>query len=220
MSEGVSDPRPYRGVLKDIRTRVRGAWLPDPIAAGWEHGTDVAYVRELRHYWLERYDWARAEARLNEHPQFVTSVDGLDVHFYWERASRTAAPAIILTHGWPGSVIEFLHVIDRIAHPERFGGAAAEGFDVVVPSLPGFAFSGKPASPMGPQATARTWRRLMRDVLGYRWFFAQGGDLGSMVTATRGTRPFLVFATWTFRSKQRLPAPRPRARGDDGRRRR
>ena len=175
-----------RAVIETVRERVGAARLPEPFASGWDHGTDVAYVRALRSYWLERYDWTAAEALLNEHPQFIARVDDLDVHFYWERTSRPHALPIIFTHGWPGSVLEFVHVIGKLAHPERFGGRIEDGFDVVVPSLPGFGFSGKPSPPVGPQATARLWRRLMTELLGYERFFAQGGDLGSMVTAYLG----------------------------------
>jgi pimeloyl-ACP methyl ester carboxylesterase len=186
-----SAPRPFRvaldpAVVEDVRRRVRAAALPDAIGEGWEHGTDVTYVRAFRDHWVERYDWPSAEARLNAHPQFIASVDGLDVHFYWERATRRAARAIVLTHGWPGSVLEFVHVIEKLAHPQRFGGDVEDGFDVVVPSLPGFGFSGKPRVPIGPRHTARVWRQLMTEILGYRSFFAQGGDLGSMVTAYLG----------------------------------
>jgi pimeloyl-ACP methyl ester carboxylesterase len=187
----LSDVRPFRvaidpAVVENVRSRVRAAALPDAIGDGWEHGADVAYVRAFRDHWVERYDWSSAQARLNAHAQFIARVDSLDVHFYWERATREAAPAILLTHGWPGSVVEFVHAIDRLAHPERFGGDAADGFDVIVPSLPGFGFSSKPHAPVGPRHTARVWRQLMTGILGYRRFFAQGGDLGSMVTAYLG----------------------------------
>ncbi|MDP8999545.1 MAG: epoxide hydrolase [Myxococcota bacterium] len=192
MSDGVPlGARAFRvaidpAVVDGVRARVRAASLPDPIGEGWEHGTDVEYVRAFREHWVERYAWSRAEERLNAHPQFVAEIGGLDIHFYWEKASRPSAPAIVLTHGWPGSAVEFLGAIEKIAHPERFGGVAGDGFDVVVPTLPGFGFSGKPRAPIGPRETARLWRRLMTEVLGYECFFAQGGDLGSMVTAYLG----------------------------------
>jgi hypothetical protein len=98
--------------------------LPDAIAPGWEHGTDVAYVRDLQSYWLELYDWPRTEACLNERPQFVTDIDGLDVHFYWERTSRKGAPTIIFTHGWPGSVVEFVRAIDQDCPSRALGREA------------------------------------------------------------------------------------------------
>src|SRR5262249_26606362 len=155
-----------------IRARVRDAWLPDSIGEPWENGTDLGYVRAFRDHWVERYDWPTAETALNAHPQFLATIDGVDVHFYWERATRPDAPAIVLTHGCPGSVLEFLRAIDPLAHPERHGGDVADGFDVVVPSLPGFGLSGKPRTLLGPKQTARLWRRLMTESLGYASFFA------------------------------------------------
>ena len=173
-------------VIAEIRARLRAATLPQPRGDGWQHGASIDYLEEFRRYWLEEFDWIAAQERLNAHPQFTATIDGLGVHFYWVRGSGPSPRPLLLTHGWPGSVVEFLPVIDALAHPEHSGGDTADAFDVVVPSLPGFGFSGRPAGVLGPQSTARLWRRLMTEVLGYERFGAQGGDLGSMVTAYLG----------------------------------
>jgi microsomal epoxide hydrolase len=173
-------------VIARIRGRLCAATLPARRGEGWEHGASVDYLEEFRRYWLEGFDWDAAQERLNAHPQFVTTIAGLEIHFYWVRGSGPAPRPLLLTHGWPGSVVEFLPAIDALAHPEQSGGDNADSFDVVVPSLPGFGFSGRPDGIVGPQSTARLWRRLMTEVLGYERFGAQGGDLGSMVTAYLG----------------------------------
>jgi pimeloyl-ACP methyl ester carboxylesterase len=164
-------------IVVGIRERLRSAMLPAARGQGWEHGASVDYLEFFRRYWIDEFDWAAAQRRLNAHPQFTVTLDGLVVHFYWVRGSGSSRRPLLLTHGWPGSVVEFLPVIDQLA---------ADGFDVVVPSLPGFGFSGRPDGVVGPRATARLWRRLMTEVLGYERFAAQGGDLGSMVTAYLG----------------------------------
>jgi pimeloyl-ACP methyl ester carboxylesterase len=173
-------------VLAAIRARLRSATLPAPRGSGWEHGVSIEYLEQFRRYWLDEFDWAAAQERLNAHPQFRATIDGLEIHFYWVRGSGAGSRPLLLTHGWPGSVVEFLPVIDALAHPGTSGGESADSFDVVVPSLPGFGFSGRPEGVVGPQSTVRLWRRLMTDVLGYERFGAQGGDLGSMVTAHLG----------------------------------
>jgi microsomal epoxide hydrolase len=172
-------------VVAEIRARLARATLPRP-RGGWEHGASIDYLERLRRFWIDHYDWGAAQERLNAYPQFTTTIEGLRVHFYWVRGSSPNPRPLVLTHGWPGSVVEFLPVLEALAHPENFGGDLADSFDVVVPSLPGFGFSGRPEGVVGPQSTARLWRRLMTEVLGYESFFAQGGDLGSMVTAYLG----------------------------------
>jgi pimeloyl-ACP methyl ester carboxylesterase len=173
-------------VIAGIRTRLRDATLPQPRGQGWEHGVSIAYLEHFRRYWIDGYDWAAAQDRLNAYPQYAVTIDGLRVHFYWVRGTGPTPRPLLLTHGWPGSVVEFLPVVDALAHPERSGGDSADSFDVIVPSLPGFGFSGRPEDVLGPKSTARLWRRLMSEVLGYQSFGAQGGDLGSMVTAYLG----------------------------------
>jgi len=175
-------PSPFRVDLADdviarIRARLGSAALPAARGEGWEHGASIDYLERFRSYWIDEYDWSAAQERLNAHPQFTVTIEGVRIHFYWVRGSGSARRPLLLTHGWPGSVVEFLRAIDALV---------ADSFDVVVPSLPGFGFSGRPEGVVGPRSTARLWRRLMTEVLGYERFGAQGGDLGSMVTAYLG----------------------------------
>ena len=145
--------------------------------ADWKYGVDARWLRGLLDYWREGYDWRAAERGLNALPHFIARVEDIDVHFIHVRARGVARLPIILTHGWPGSVLEFAEVV---------GPLAAMGFDVVVPSLPGYGFSSRPANPIGPRRVAELWRKLMVDVLGYSRFGAQGGDWGSAVTSWLG----------------------------------
>ncbi|WP_375397479.1 epoxide hydrolase family protein [uncultured Sphingomonas sp.] len=165
--------------LAKIRARLELAEIgPAPADdADWRYGTDARYLAEFRDYWLSSYDWRRAEAELNALPQFKAAVDGIEIHFYHVTGDGSDPFPLILTHGWPGSVVEFLAAMPLLA---------ARGYSVVVPSLPGYGFSGRPPVPVGPRRTAALWRMLMVDVLGYRRFGAQGGDWGSMVTRALG----------------------------------
>ena len=162
--------------------------LPDLVEQGdpWSAGASLAFMRELCDHWVNGFDWRAQEASINRFPQFIARVGEQDIHVLHERGSGAHDVALVLTHGWPGSIIEFLHVIDRFAHPERFGGNAADGIDVVVPALPGFGFSGRPALPVGPRHIAALWDDLLRNTLGYQRYIAQGGDWGSMVSAMAG----------------------------------
>jgi pimeloyl-ACP methyl ester carboxylesterase len=173
--------------IADVKRRLAAASLP-PVPGGdaWSAGSDVAFMERLRAYWLEEFDWQAALDNLNRFPQFTATVDGQLIHFVHVRSeSRTPRP-LLLTHGWPGSIFEFWDMIEPLAFPSRFGGDPDSGFDVVVPSLPGFGYSGKPASPLGPRAIARLWDRLMTEVLGYDRYLAQGGDWGGAVTSQLG----------------------------------
>ena len=179
------------GRLEAIRRQVRGFdWdaMPTLIEHGdpWSAGTDPGFLRALCDYWVDGFDWRAQEAAINRFPQLMVEIDGQSIHALHERGSGARDTALVLTHGWPGSIVEFLGVIDRLAHPERFGGTAADGIDVVVPALPGFGFSGRPAAPIGPRRIAGLWDKLLREVLGYRRYIAQGGDWGSMVSAMAG----------------------------------
>ena len=169
--------------IEDLRDRLRRTRWPDAeTVQDWSQGTPLAYVRELCRYWLDEYDWAKAQVRLNRFPQFRTMIDGLDIHFIHVRSPEATAVPLVITHGWPGSVVEFSKVIEPLADPVAFGGAAADAFDVVCPTLPGFGFSGKPARPgWGTQRIADAWDQLMAR-LGYARYGAQGGDWGSQVT--------------------------------------
>jgi pimeloyl-ACP methyl ester carboxylesterase len=152
----------------------------------WSAGASHAFMRELCNYWIDGFDWRAHEAVINRFPQVMAEIGEQQVHVLHERGSGPRDAALVLTHGWPGSIVEFLGVIERLAHPERFGGSAADGIDVVVPTLPGFGFSGRPAAPIGPRRIAGLWDRLLRDILGYERYIAQGGDWGSMVSAMAG----------------------------------
>jgi pimeloyl-ACP methyl ester carboxylesterase len=170
--------------LSDRLTRTR--WPEAETVDDWSQGIPLAYTQELCRYWATGYDWRATEARLNTIPQFVTEVDGLDIHFLHLRSPHPGALPLVLTHGWPGSVVEFEKALGPLTDPVAHGGDAADAFDVVVPSLPGYGFSGKPtATGWTVERTAAAWAVLM-DRLGYGRYGAQGGDWGAMVTATLG----------------------------------
>ncbi|MGH7155526.1 MAG: epoxide hydrolase family protein, partial [Acetobacteraceae bacterium] len=152
----------------------------------WAAGASAQFMRDICDYWISGFDWRAQEAAINRFPQIMAEIEGQRIHVLHERGSGPHDMALVLTHGWPGSIIEFLGVIDRLAHPERFGGDAGDGIDVVVPALPGFGFSGRPAVPIGPRRIAGLWDRLLREALGYKRYIAQGGDWGSMVSAMAG----------------------------------
>jgi microsomal epoxide hydrolase len=215
-------PSPFRvdvgdDVIDEIRARVRNARLPAPRGDGWEHGASIEYLDEFRRYWLDEFDWPAAQERLNAHPQFTATIDGLEIHFYWVRGSGAAPRPLLLTHGWPGSIVEFLAVIEALADPETACGQWEDAFDVVVPSLPGFGFSGRPEGVFGPQSTARLWRRLMTEVLGYERFGAQGGDLGSMVTAYLGGEHAEVVSAIHLNFVPIRPVPDPQLSAEERR---
>ena len=173
--------------LDAIRAKVRGYdWHEAPRGPGledsWAYGANLAFMQRLCAYWAEEYDWRKWETELNRFPQFIADVDGLDIHFYREEGSGPSPSSLILSHGWPGSVFEFLHIIEKLTHPERFGGDPRDAFTVIVPSLPGYGWSGKPERPIGPRTVARYFDRLMTDVLGLPGYIAQGGDWGSAIS--------------------------------------
>jgi pimeloyl-ACP methyl ester carboxylesterase len=169
--------------LADLRRRVAATRLPERETVGDpSQGVQLATVGALADYWATNYDWRRCEARLGALPNFITEVDGLDIHFIHVRSRHDHALPVIVTHGWPGSIIEQLKIIDPLTNPTAHGGTAADAFDVVIPSLPGHGFSGKPtATGWDPIRIARAWIVLMKR-LGYSRFVAQGGDWGNAVT--------------------------------------
>ena len=170
-------------VLADLRTRLQQTrWPERETVNDWTQGAPLERVRELCHYWATNYDWRRCEARLNAFGQFRTNLNGLGIHFLHVRSSRRDAIPLLLTHGWPGSIIEFLEVLDPLTDPAAHGAGSAPAFHVVAPSLPGFGFSDKPAATgWGVERIAAAWVELMRR-LGYQHFVAQGGDWGSTIT--------------------------------------
>ncbi len=173
--------------LERIRARVAAyRWHEMPDDGGWAYGTNLDYLRGLCAYWLEEFDWRAQEAALNTLPQFTAKVDGLDIHFIHEKGSGPAPMPLLISHGWPGSVSEFVDIIEPLAHPQRFGGSVDDAFDVIAPSLPGFGFSGKPPRPIGPRRIAELLAGLMTEHLGYPSFLAQGGDWGSAISTWLG----------------------------------
>jgi epoxide hydrolase len=175
--------------LDDLRRRLRQTRWPEPATVDdWSQGTPLAYARELCEYWQDGYDWRACETSLNALHQFRTEIDGLDIHFLHVRSPREDALPLVLTHGWPGSIVEFRKVIGPLTDPARHGWDPADAFHVVCPSLPGFGFSGKPARPgWGVERIADAWDQLMTR-LGYARYGAQGGDWGAGVTTGLGIR--------------------------------
>jgi pimeloyl-ACP methyl ester carboxylesterase len=169
--------------LDDLRQRVRQSRLPEmELVADASQGVQLQVIRDLARYWIDEHDWRTVEARLNSLPQFMTEIDGLDIHFIHVRSKHENALPMIVTHGWPGSVIEQLKIIGPLTDPTVYGASAADAFDLVIPSLPGHGFSAKPdATGWDPQRIARAWAELMRR-LGYDHYVAQGGDWGNAVT--------------------------------------
>ncbi|HEY5647594.1 MAG TPA: epoxide hydrolase, partial [Pseudomonadales bacterium] len=173
--------------LADLNERLQRTRFPDAETPDdWSQGLPLAYARELRDYWLNDYDWRAREAYFNRFPQFTTVIDGLPIHFIHYRSPQADAFPLVITHGWPGSVVEFHKVIGPLVDPVAHGGDAADAFHVVCPSLPGYGFSGKPAATgWGVDKIAGAWNTLMTR-LGYARYFAQGGDWGSAVTTAIG----------------------------------
>ena len=169
--------------LADLRRRIAATRWPDRETVDDDtQGVQLATMRKLADYWANEYDWRRCEARLNAFPNFVTEIDGLDIHFIHVRSKHENALPLIVTHGWPGSVVEQLKIIEPLTDPTAFGGTEADAFDVVIPSMPGYGFSARPTKPgWGPERIARTWITLMKR-LGYSRFLAQGGDWGAQIT--------------------------------------
>lgn len=173
--------------LQHIRERVaRFPWHEMPDDGGWNYGTNLDYLREFCAYWIDEYDWRKHEAELNRFAHYRAAVDGIDMHFIHEPGSGPAPMPLIISHGWPGSVVEFTEIIEPLAHPERFGGSVDDAFEVIAPSLPGFGFSGKPPRPYGPRKMAELLHKLMSGVLGFENYLAQGGDWGGAISSWLG----------------------------------
>jgi pimeloyl-ACP methyl ester carboxylesterase len=166
--------------LKDLRKRIEATRWPDQeTVADASQGAKLSKLKALAHYWSTGYDWKKAEDRLNALPQFMTTIDGVDIHFIHVRSKEPNALPVIISHGWPGSIFELLKIIDPLTNPTAYGGKREDAFDVVIPSLPGFGFSGKPASTgWDPDHIAQAWAELMKR-LGYTRYVAQGGDWGA-----------------------------------------
>jgi pimeloyl-ACP methyl ester carboxylesterase len=169
--------------LEELRRRIKTTrWPERETVSDLSQGVQLATIQRLAHYWATEYDWRRCEAKLQALPHFVTKIDGLDIHFIHVRSKHENALPIVVTHGWPGSITEQLKIIDPLTNPTAHGASASDAFDVVIPSMPGYGFSGKPASTgWDPARIARAWAELMKR-LGYTRFVAQGGDWGAVVT--------------------------------------
>ena len=175
--------------LVDLRKRIAATrWPEKETVADETQGVQLATIQELARYWGSDYDFGRVEARLSAFPHFITAIDGLDIHFIHVKSPHENALPLIITHGWPGSIIEMLKVIGPLSDPTAHGGDAGDAFDIVVPSIPGYGFSGKPTAPgWDPVHIADAWIALMRR-LGYTHFVAQGGDWGAQITDVMGQR--------------------------------
>jgi pimeloyl-ACP methyl ester carboxylesterase len=173
--------------LVDLRRRIAATrWPEQETVTDQSQGVQLATMQKLADYWTKDYDWRKVEARLNALPQFVTNIDGLDIHFIHVRSKHPDALPLIVTHGWPGSIIEQLKIIDPLTNPTAHGGSVSDAFHLVIPSMPGYGFSGKPTTTgWGPDRMARAWVVLMKR-LGYTRFVAQGGDWGALITDLMG----------------------------------
>ena len=176
-----------QAALDDLRRRVLATqWPEKETVTDQSQGVPLAAMRELASYWAGKYDWRKVEARLNSYPQFITEIDGLDIHFIHIRSKHENALPLVINHGWPGSIIEQLKLIEPLTDPTTHGGKAEDAFHVVIPSMPGYGFSGKPASTgWGPERMGRAWNTLM-ERLGYKRYVAQGGDWGAFVVDQMG----------------------------------
>jgi pimeloyl-ACP methyl ester carboxylesterase len=203
--------RAPQAALDDLKRRLAATRFPEAATVpGAAQGAPVERMRALADYWRERYDWRRFEAKLNAYPQFRTRIDGVGIHFIHVRSPHQNALPLLLTHGWPGSIVEFLDVIKPLTDPVAFGGKAEDAFDVVIPSLPGFGFSDKPTEPgWNVVRIAKAWAVLMQR-LGYQHWVAQGGDWGAGVTTVLGhLRPAGlagIHLNWQFVFPEKVPA--------------
>jgi len=169
-------------ILQNINSKVKNyQWHEMPDDGGWDYGTNLDYMKEFTDYWCSKFDWRKTEEKINKFKNFKTNIDGIDIHFIHEKGSGSNPKPLLLNHGWPGSIVEFLNIIDQLAHPENYGGNMQDGFDVVVPSLPGFGFSGRPSRPIGPRKMASIFNSLMTNSLGYEKYISQGGDFGGTI---------------------------------------
>ena len=169
-------------ILQNINSKVKNyQWHEMPDDGGWDYGTNLDYMKEFAEYWSSKFDWKKTEEKINKFRNFKTNIDGIDIHFIHEKGSGSNPKPLLLNHGWPGSIVEFLDIIDELAHPENYGGNIEDSFDVIVPSLPGYGFSGRPSRPIGPRKMASIFNSLMTNSLGYEKYISQGGDFGGTI---------------------------------------
>ena len=168
--------------LSNIKSKIENyPWSSIEDMEGWTYGTNKKYLKELCDYWVSDFNWKKHESAINNFSNFKTNVDGIDIHFIKEEGSGENPKPLLLMHGWPGSIVEFLEIIKPLAHPEKFGGDSKNAFTVIAPSLPGFGFSGKPIKPIGPRKMAAKLNKMMKENLNYNQYIAQGGDWGATI---------------------------------------
>ena len=174
-------------ILEDIYKKVKNyPWHEEPNDSDWQYGTNLNYMKEISKYWTSEFDWKKQEIEMNKFSNFKTTIDNIDLHFIHKKGSGKNPIPLLLCHGWPGSIVEFLNVIEKLTSPEKFGGKEEDSFDVIVPSLPGFGFSGPPSRPIGPRKMATIFNSLMTNVLGYKKYISQGGDFGGAISTWLG----------------------------------
>ena len=170
-------------ILNDIYSKVKNyPWHEMPKDGGWEYGTNLDYMKKFSNYWVNKFDWRKCESKINKYSNFTTKVNDIDIHFIHEKGSGSNPITLLISHGWPGSIVEFLDIIEKLAHPERFGGDKEDSFNVVAPSLPGYGFSGSPKKPIGPRKMADIFNNLMTKNLNYKSYLSQGGDWGATIS--------------------------------------
>ena len=173
--------------LEDIYNKVKKyPWHEMPEDGGWQYGANLDYMKEISKYWVREFDWKKHETEINKFSNFKTKIDNIDLHFIHEKGSGKKPMPLLLCHGWPGSFVEFIKIIEKLAHPERFGGKEEDAFDVIVPSLPGFGFSSRPSKPIGPRRMASIFNELMVKKIGYKSYLSQGGDFGGAISTWLG----------------------------------
>jgi len=174
-------------VIQKIYTRVKEyPWHEMPDDGGWSYGTNLDYMKDFCDYWINKFNWREQERKINEFHHYTSLVDDINIHFIHEKGSGNGAIPLLISHGWPGSIVEFLNIIDPLAHPEKHNGNIDDSFDVIAPSLPGFGFSDRPSRPIGPRKMAKYFDLLMTDTLGYSNYLAQGGDWGGAISSWLG----------------------------------
>ena len=173
--------------LEDIYNKVKKyPWHEMPDDGNWQYGTNLDYMKKISKYWISEFDWKKQEVEINKFSNFKTKIENIDLHFIHEKGSGKNSVPLLLCHGWPGSFLEFINLIRKLTHPERFGGKKEDSFDVVIPSLPGFGFSGRPSRPIGPRKIASIFNYLMVKKLGYKNYLSQGGDFGGAISTWLG----------------------------------
>ena len=174
-------------VIQKIYTRVKEyPWHEMPDDGGWSYGTNLDYMKDFCDYWINKFNWREQERKINKFHHYTSLIDDINIHFIHEKGSGNGPIPLLISHGWPGSIVEFLNIIDPLAHPEKHNGNIEDSFDVIAPSLPGFGFSDRPSRPIGPRKMAKYFDLLMTDTLGYSNYLAQGGDWGGAISSWLG----------------------------------